>query len=64
MQTNATLLTTAQAAERLGVDVRTIHRWVKRGSVAPALKATGLRGPLFFTHDDIERLAQERTQAA
>jgi len=53
-QTN--LLTTAQAAQRLGVDVRTIHRKVKRGELTPALKATGLRGPLFFLESDIDRL--------
>jgi excisionase family DNA binding protein len=53
MATTPTLLTTAQAAERLGVDVRTIHRWVKRGTLTPALKATGLRGPLFFAESDV-----------
>jgi excisionase family DNA binding protein len=50
------LLTTAQVAKRLGVDVRTIHRWVKRGTLTPALKATGIRGPLFFDEDDVKRL--------
>jgi excisionase family DNA binding protein len=59
MATHPPLLTTAQVAERLGVNVRTVHRWVERGSLTPALKATGIRGPLFFAAAEVERLAQE-----
>ena len=53
MPNTDTLLTTAQVADILGVDVRTVHRWVKRGTLTPALKATGLRGPLFFAEADV-----------
>jgi len=51
-------LSTAQAASRLGVDVRTIHRWASKGRLTPAIKADGLRGPLFFLEADVIALEE------
>lgn len=51
-------LTAKQAAERLGVDVRTIHRAVAAGRLAPVFKGTGLRGAYVFTVDAVDALAE------
>jgi predicted site-specific integrase-resolvase len=53
------LIPTAEVAERLGRDVRTIHRWVDAGRLKPALKTPGLRGALMFRTSDVELLARE-----
>ena len=42
------LLTTHQAADRLGVSVRTIHRMVERGDLAFAAKVPGQTGAYLF----------------
>ena len=57
--TNPEHLPTAEAARVLGVDVRTIHRWVEVGRITPALKYPGLRGPYLFTAAEVERVQQE-----
>lgn len=56
---NLELLTSAQVAERFGVDVRTVARWVNAGRLTPAIEAPGLRGARFFHPDDVEALAAE-----
>lgn len=53
------LIPTAEAARRLGVDVRTVHRWVKSGRLTPAVKTPGLRGALLFHREDVEAIARE-----
>ena len=53
------LLPTIEVAERLGVHVRTVHRWVDAGRLTPAAKGPGLRGPLLFDPAAVERLASE-----
>ena len=53
-----TLLTTREAANRLGVSVQTISRWVSEGKLRPALKAPGIRGPLFFKADEVDGLGE------
>lgn len=45
------LLTTAEVARRLNVDVRTVHRMVERGELTPFVKGEGIRGPMFFEAD-------------
>lgn len=45
------LVTTAQKARQLGVDVRTVHRMVERGELVPVAKGEGIRGPYFFEVD-------------
>jgi excisionase family DNA binding protein len=51
-----TLLTTREAASRVGVSVQTISRWVAEEKLTPALKAPGIRGPLFFRVEDVDRV--------
>ena len=57
MQTK--LLTTMQAAERVGVSVPTINRWARQGRIAPVFKAPGLRGARLYDPADIDALAAE-----
>lgn len=57
MTQSETLLTTKEAASRLGVSVQTISRWVSEDKLRPALKAPGIRGPLFFRAADVDALA-------
>lgn len=51
------LLTTAQAAERRGVNVRTIHRAVASGRLAPAMKLPGDTGAYLFRPSDVDAVA-------
>jgi excisionase family DNA binding protein len=53
------LLTAKQAADDLGVDRRTITRWVETGKLAPAMKLTGTTGAYLFDRDAIVRLKAE-----
>jgi excisionase family DNA binding protein len=55
-------LTTAQVADRFGVNVRTVSRWVLRGRLRPATRAPGLRGAYLFHPDTIDK-AQQRQEA-
>ena len=57
MQT--TLLTTTEAATRLGVSVPTLNRWVRQGRIAPVIQAPGLRGARLYDPADIDTLAAE-----
>lgn len=52
-------LTTKQAAERLGISVPTLCRWV-RADRAAALQLPGATGAYLFSPDEIERLEAER----
>jgi len=58
------LIPTKQAAERLGVDVRTLHRYVAKRRIHPAIKVPGYKGAFLFAEDEVERLRIERTTAA
>lgn len=59
--------TTQVAAERVGVNVQKFHRLVAEHGIQPALKAPGLRGAMFWSVDDVDRLidalAAERAEA-
>ncbi|HEY1446662.1 MAG TPA: helix-turn-helix domain-containing protein [Acidimicrobiales bacterium] len=46
------LITTAQAARRLRVDVSTVWRWVDRGWLDPALRLDN--GHMLFDPDEID----------
>lgn len=51
------LLGTTEAAERLGLSVRTIHRLVARGHLSPATKLPGSTGAYLFAAADVDTLA-------
>jgi excisionase family DNA binding protein len=53
------LLTTRQAAKRLGVDQSTVWRLVERGRLEPALRLDNRQ--MLFDPADIEALRRERT---
>jgi hypothetical protein len=43
-----TLITTAEAAERLKVSIPTVNRWVRDGRLQPVQKLPGIRGANLF----------------
>lgn len=53
-------LTTAAAAERLGVNVQKFFRLAESAGIQPALEAPGLRGAKFWRTSDIDALATQR----
>jgi excisionase family DNA binding protein len=57
MTTDEELLTAAQAADRLGVSVRTVARWAEEGRLPEAMKLAGVRGPRLFRAEDVDALA-------
>jgi excisionase family DNA binding protein len=60
---NEHLIPTRQAAELLGVNVRTVHRMAEAGLLPPALKIPGQTGAWLFDRAAVERLAAERAAA-
>lgn len=55
---------TKQAAEALGVSVRTIHRLVSAGELVPVLKLPGRTGPYLFDDAEIIRTRATPRDAA
>lgn len=53
------LLSTADAAARVGVSVRTLNRMAEDGRITPAAKAPGLRGGYLYEPAEVERVAAE-----
>lgn len=62
-KTQHELVVTAEVAQRLGVDVRTVHRLVSAGRLTPAAKTPGIRGAYLFTPDEVDRVERERIAA-
>ena len=56
------LLTTAEAAERLGVSITTLNRWAKNGAIKVAVQAPGRTGTRLYDEDEIA--ARENGDAA
>ena len=58
------LLTSVEAAERLGIDRGTLTRWVQAGRITPAMKLPGKNGPALFDPAEVERVRAESREAA
>lgn len=54
------VVTTRVAAERLGISVRTVNRWVELGKLKPAYEVSGKGGFRVFDVADIDAIAAER----
>lgn len=54
------LVSTAEAAEILGVDVSTVNRWAADGRLPEAMRAPGARRPRIFSRTQVEALKAER----
>jgi predicted site-specific integrase-resolvase len=54
---------TTEAAQRLGVDVSTISRWVASGRLKPLFRLPAKTGAMVFAPEEIERVATERQKA-
>lgn len=55
-------MTTKEAAEFLGMSIRTFHRRIANGEINPLPSAPGLIRPkrLLFLREDVEKLNQPR----
>lgn len=60
MSNVSTHVTTRVAAERLGISVRTVNRWVELGKLKPAYEVSGKGGFRVFDVADIDAIAAER----
>lgn len=54
------LLTTGEAAEKLGVSDITVGRWARDGTLEPAEKVPGGRGSYLFDPAKVDRLERKR----
>lgn len=52
--TNDRQITTAEVAEKHGVSVRTVHRWVAAGRLTPTAKLPGKTGHYLFDPSALE----------
>jgi hypothetical protein len=57
----STMITTAEAAEQLGIDVAKFHRLVAKHRIDPARKLPGIRGAMLWDAFAIEALRTEAT---
>ena len=57
------LLSAAQAADTLGVSIKTVHRWAERGTLTPAGKLPGLTGSYLFRRAEVESRAHAEAAA-
>lgn len=61
--TKPDLIPSSVATARLGVNRRTLTRWVAQGRLVPVLQLPGQTGAFLFEPADVDRLATERTSA-
>jgi hypothetical protein len=52
------MLTTAEAADQLGIDVAKFHRLVAKHRIDPARKLPGIRGAMLWNPDDIAAITE------
>lgn len=52
--TDTPLMTSREVCQELGIDRRTLTRWVQDGKVTPAQKLPGLRGAYLFERGVLE----------
>lgn len=57
---NTEMLTTAQAALRLGLHVSTVNRMAAAGELTPLMKIPGKTGAYLFSSTEVDRLRAER----
>lgn len=55
------LVTTAEAADLLGVSIKTVLRIAERGELPVAVRVPGLRGPRMYRLADVQALAERRS---
>lgn len=55
---------TRQAADELGVSIRTIHRLVDSGDLTPAVKVPGKTGAFLFEGSEVERVKTLRAETS
>jgi excisionase family DNA binding protein len=53
------MITTAEAAERLGINVAKFHRLVAKHHIHPAFKLSGIRGAMLWDPHVIEALRKD-----
>lgn len=56
------LLTSRQAAERLGISVSQVNRLAAAEAIPTAVQIPGLRGARLFAPSDIEAISTNRTE--
>lgn len=54
-------ITSAEAAQRLGVITTTVSKLVRRGALTPVKKLPGIRGAYLFDPSDVDALAAARS---
>lgn len=57
------LITTSDVRDLLGCSVRTVHRLVASGDLAPALKLPGPNGAFLFDPEAVENYKAQRDAA-
>jgi len=58
--TSSGLVSSREAARRLGCSHRTVIRLVERGELEPSVKVPGYRGAYLFDPDHVRALADDR----
>lgn len=61
--TNDALITTAEAGELLGRNVRAVQRMVAKGVLKPTRKLAGPKGAYLFEPGEVRRVADQQASA-